>query len=266
MTRTILVTGGGSGIGRAVAALFAADGEHVFITGRRKDRLEAAAEEIAGAQADGDQADGVRIGGAESGGARAGGQVTAIVCDHTDPDQLIALAGQLPATVDVLVNNAGGNRDLEGPPPAGLHELAARWRANLEANLLAAVLTTAAVDDRLAAGSTVVNIGSFAADRGAGSYGAAKAGMNTWNIFLAKQLGPRGITCNVVAPGYIDETEFFHGRKTPEFHAERVAETLVHRPGRPADIAEAVRFLASPAARHITCQVLRVDGGVIHSR
>jgi 3-oxoacyl-[acyl-carrier protein] reductase len=239
--RTILVTGGGSGIGKAVATLFAADGDRVFITGRRKDLLEAATEEIPG-------------------------DVTAVVCDHTDPDQLIALAAQLPPGLDVLVNNAGGNRDMEGPPPAGLHELAARWRANLEANLLAAVLTTAVVDDRLGPGSAVVNIGSFAADRGAGSYGAAKAGMNTWNIFLAKQLGARGITCNVVAPGYIDETEFFHGRKTPEFHAERVAETLIQRAGKPADIAEAVRFLASPAARHITCQVLRVDGGVVHSR
>ncbi|MCT2590998.1 SDR family oxidoreductase [Streptomyces sp. N2-109] len=241
MSRTVLVTGGGTGIGRAVAAAFAAGGDHVVITGRRAEVLHHTAKEI-------------------------GPLVTALPCDATDPDQLQDLRGRLPDTVHVLVNNAGGNRDLGAAPTADLRLLAERWRANLDANLLAAVLTTAAVDQLLTDGGAVVNVGSFAADRGAGSYGASKAAMNTWNIALARQFGPRGVTCNVVAPGYVEDTEFFGDRRSEQFRRDRVAETLVGRAGRTEDVAEVVRFLASPAARHITGQVLRVDGGVIPTR
>lgn len=241
MTRTVLVTGGGTGIGKAIAAAFLADGDHVVISGRREDVLRRAAEEL-------------------------GGSVTALPCDATDPEQLERLGERLPDALHVLVNNAGGNREFDAPPPGDLRSLAERWRANLDANLLGAVLTTAAVDKQLVSGGAVVNISSFAADRGAGSYGAAKAAMNSWNIFAARQLGPRGVTCNVVAPGYVDHTEFFRDRRSQQFHDARVAETMVGRAGRPEDMAQVVRFLASPAARHITGQVVRVDGGVIPTR
>lgn len=242
MSRTVLVTGGGTGIGKAVAREFLALGDRVVITGRRPQALAEAAADL------------------------GGDRISTEVCDHTDPAALEALRDRLAGEVQVLVNNAGGNLDLQGPPPGDLAALAERWRTNLEANLLAAVLTTAAVDKQLTEGGTVVNIGSFAADRGAGSYGAAKAAMNTWNMALARELGPRGLTANVLAPGYIDNTEFFHGRKTDEFHANRVAETAVKRAGAPEDVARVAVFLASPAARHITGQVLRVDGGVITTR
>ncbi|MFI9810030.1 SDR family NAD(P)-dependent oxidoreductase [Streptomyces sp. NPDC052301] len=241
MARTVVVTGGGTGIGKAVAQAFLADGDNVVITGRREEVLRRAAQEL-------------------------GGAVSAHACDHTDPEQVEALRDKLPDVVHVLVNNAGGNRDFDAAPPGDLRAVAERWRANMDANLLGAVLTTAALDKLLVSGGAVVNISSFAADRGAGSYGAAKAAMNTWNIFVARQLGGRQVTANVVAPGYIDATEFFRDRRSGEFHAERVAETMVGRAGRPEDVAETVRFLASSAARHITGQVLRVDGGVIPTR
>ncbi|MGW0767403.1 SDR family NAD(P)-dependent oxidoreductase [Streptomyces sp. NPDC002676] len=241
MTRIVLVTGGGTGIGKATAAAFAASGDRVFITGRRAELLEQTAKEL-------------------------GSQVTALACDATDLEQLQALAGQLPGELNVLVNNAGGNRDLGAAPARGLQALADSWRANLESNLMGAVLTTAAVDGLLVRGSTIVNIGSFAADRGAGSYGAAKAAMGSWNIALARQLGPRGITCNVVAPGYIEDTEFFGETRTDGFRKVRLEETLVGRVGNSEDIAQTVHFLASPEARYITGQVLRVDGGVIPTR
>ena len=236
MTRNVLVTGGGTGIGRAVAAAFAADDDTVVITGRRPDPLHATADEL-------------------------GAAVQAVVCDATDPAQVDTLAGELPASVDVVVHCAGGNTDFDRDPPHDLTSLAANWRANLDTNLTSAVLVTAAVRDRLTDGAAVVNIGSIAADKGAGAYGAAKAAVASWNIDLAAELGPRGVTANVVAPGYIADTEFFRDKLTDERRDALIDATHTKRAGIPDDIAGTVRFLASPAARQITGQVIAVNGG-----
>jgi 3-oxoacyl-[acyl-carrier protein] reductase len=239
--RTIVVTGGSSGIGRAVAARFAADGADVVVTGRRQDALRAAADEI---------------------GARA------VVCDAADPAAVEAALDRFPDRIDVLVNNAGGNTDLSRPEAHDLPGLAASWHANLSANVVSAVLTTTALSDRLVTGGAVVLIGSIAADRGSrsGSYGAAKAALAAWNVDLSAELGARGITSNVVSPGPIADTAFFGERLTDERRAAYVAATRNKREGRSADIAEAVFFLASPGARHITGQVLNVNGGAVTTR
>ncbi|WP_308294991.1 SDR family oxidoreductase [Streptomyces sp. NK08204] len=234
------MTDGGTGIGKAAAA-FAACGDRVFITGRRAEVLQRTAKE-------------------------PGSQVTALPCDITDVEQLQAIAGQFPGELHVLVNNAGVNRGLGATPPRGLRALADSRRADMESNLMGAVLTTAAVGGLLVRGAAIVDINSFAADRGAGSHGTAKAAMSSWNTALARQLGPRGITCNVVAPGCIEDTEFLGGTRTEGFRKVRLEETLVGRVGHSEDIAQTVRFLASPEARYITGQVLRVDGGVIPTR
>ncbi|MFF0743196.1 SDR family NAD(P)-dependent oxidoreductase [Streptomyces sp. NPDC004111] len=257
MERDILVTGGATGIGRAVARHFAALGDRVVITGRRPGPLKETAEAL-----------GVR----------------AETCDHTDPAALLRLVAALPGSIDVLVNNAGGNTDFDAVPLKGTEdagdapdsdgtaharELAAYardFRANLDANLVSAALTTKALADRLADGGAVVQIGSIAADQGAGSYGAAKAGLASWNVDLAGILGARGITANVVSPGYIADTEFFRDRLADSRREFLIASTAVGRPGVPDDIAEAVAFLASPAARHITGQVLNVNGGAYRTR
>jgi 3-oxoacyl-[acyl-carrier protein] reductase len=236
VTRTIVVTGGATGIGRATAERFRADGDEVVITGRREDVLAKAAADI---------------------GARA------VVCDATDPVQVQRLVDELPERIDVLVNNAGGNTDF-GREQGGLAQLKANWLANLEANLLSAVLTTTALGPRLT--TAVVHLGSIAGARGPGSYGASKAALATWNLDVAAELGPRGVTSNVVAPGFTADTEFFQGRLTGERRAWLLEATMTKREGTVADIAGTIHFLASDAGRHVTGQVLHVNGGALTSR
>lgn len=238
MTRTVLVTGGSGGIGRAIAARFAADRAQVVVSGRHADTVERTAKDL-----------GVR----------------GVVCDATDPTQTAALAEQLP-TVDVLVNAAGG---LPAPAPDGvppLEALLAEWSSSLSRNLLSAVLTTASVRDRLTNGGTVISIGSIGAERRGGSYGAAKAALGAWNTSLSAQLAPHGVTSNVISPGYVTGTDFFRGGMTDARHTALVQETHNQRPGTPDDIAETAFFLASPGARHITAQTLHVNGGAFTTR
>jgi 3-oxoacyl-[acyl-carrier protein] reductase len=239
MKRLVLVTGGGRGIGRAVAARFRADGDDVVVTGRDHERLAATAAEI---------------------GARP------VVCDAADPEQVSRLASDLGAGLDVLVNMAGGNRDLERRPGAGLAAIRSAWLANLEANLLSAVLTTAAVDGRLRPGGCVINVGSIGAEYAGSSYGAAKAALAAWTAGLSATLGPRGVTANVIAPGYVAGTGFFRGQLSDERRATLIESTHTGRAGEPADIAETAFFLASAGARHITGQTVHVNGGAHTTR
>jgi 3-oxoacyl-[acyl-carrier protein] reductase len=237
--RHVVVTGGGTGIGRAIAAAFARDGDQVVITGRRPEPLARTAAEL-------------------------GEGVRAVAFDASDPVQVERALADLPTSVDVLVNNAGGNTDIGAPEPAGLAEVAAAWRANLEANVLSAVLMTTALRARLAAGGAVISFSSIAAHRsGAGSYSAAKAAVEAWNLTLAADVGADGITANVIAPGFIDGTEFFRGRMTDSRRSTLIAQTATGRAGTADDIAAAVRFLASPAASHITAQTIHVNGGAL---
>jgi 3-oxoacyl-[acyl-carrier protein] reductase len=266
LARNVLVTGASGGIGRAIAARFAADGDAVVITGRDAERLRRAADDL---------------------GARG------VVCDAADPEQVASLRAGLGDTLDVLVNNAGGNTDFDsadaaggergvggggergagggegggaGGCRAGLERLAASWRANLDANLISAVLTTDAVADRLADGGSVISIGTIGAERGGGSYGAAKAALASWNAYLSAEIGPRGVTANVVSAGYIAGTNFFRERLTSQRRETLIAATHDKRPGRPDDIAETAYFLASPGARHITGQTIHVNGGAFTTR
>ena len=233
--REIVVTGGGTGIGYAVAAAFAQAGERVTITGRREKVLTEAATLT---------------------GARP------VVFDAADPAAVEAALAELPDRIDVLVNNAGGNTDfLDGDDKAGLAGFAAAFERNLRSNVVSAALVTHALRDRLADGARIVTIGSIAAHTGAGSYGAAKAAVEAWNVSVAREFGPRGITANVVAPGLIGETEFFHGQLSDRRRDWLIGNTMNKRPGTPDDVVAVVTFLASPAAGHVTGQVVHVNGG-----
>jgi 3-oxoacyl-[acyl-carrier protein] reductase len=237
--REVVVTGGGTGIGYAIAEAFCEAGDRVTITGRREAVLAGAATKLG---------------------------ATPVVFDASDPAAVEAALPSLPARVDVLVNNAGGNTDTGREEPTDLAGLAAAWRANLDANVFSAVLVTAALTPRLADGARIVTLGSIAARTGAGSYGAAKAAIEAWTVSVAAELGPRGITANVVSPGLTVDTEFFRGRLTEQRQQRLVAATRNGRPGTPADVAATVRFLCSPEAGHLTGQVIHVNGGAYLGR
>lgn len=128
------------------------------------------------------------------------------------------------------------------------------------------MLTFAELGPRLTNGGTVINIGSIAAESGAGSYGSAKAAVSSWTIGLAKSLGQRGITANVISPGFIADTEFFKGQLTAERERDLISATQNNRRGSPDDIAALALFLASPGAAHITGQTLHVNGGTFTTR
>jgi 3-oxoacyl-[acyl-carrier protein] reductase len=239
MARNVVVTGGGTGIGLEIARRFVEAGERVVIVGRRRAVLDAAVAEL-------------------------GGSITPLVCDLADPDEVEAALHALPARIDVLVNNAGSRETGFGVGP---HALLARWRGDFERNVLTAVLLTESVRDRLTPGEgRVVTISSIAALRGAGSFGAAKASLHAWNHFLAAQLGPSGITANIVAPGTVAGTEFFGPRLDEAEVSRRAARTLLGRIGETGEVAAAVHFLASPGAGFITGEILHCNGGELLGR
>jgi 3-oxoacyl-[acyl-carrier protein] reductase len=238
MTLTAVVTGGGTGIGRAIAAQLVSDGVEVVITGRRADVLATAAKEI---------------------GARD------VVFDATEPGAVEAALADLPESVDILVNNAGANMARQGMKSGDLTALRALWIADYESNVISAVLVTEALLPRLAEGGRVISIGSIAGVRGNGSYGPAKAALVTWNVELAKKLAGKA-TANIVAPGMTVETDFFNNTLTEDRRKFLVGEIPSGRPGTPADVAAAVSFLASAGAAHVTGQVLHVNGGGFNGR
>ncbi|MFF4352346.1 SDR family NAD(P)-dependent oxidoreductase [Streptomyces sp. NPDC001530] len=241
MARNVVISGGGTGIGLAAAQVFAADGDRVLLLGRRAEMLEKAG--VPGA--------------------------LTYAADLSDPHSVRGVAQFVAdefGTVDVLVHSAGGAGHLE--PKAETEEpleaVAHDWTVNFRLNTLTAALLTEALRDRLASpGGRVLFLSSIAAYRGSGSgaYAASKAALHPYAFDLARELGPRGITVNVVAPGYVEDTGFFGGEIEPARRERLIAETSTGRAGTPGDIAATLHWLASPGAGHITAQVIQVNGG-----
>ena len=237
-----LVTGGGTGLGRAIAGSLAAAGARVVITGRTEASLSEAA-------------------------AALPGDVTCRVHDVTDLAGHSALVDEIEASVgplDVLVNNAG--RHLKTPfadtDPEAL-------RAVVETNLIgAAELTRMAVKRMLPRGrGSVLMISSMSGLMGltgVSAYSLTKAGLLGLTRALSVELGPSGIRVNAICPGFIDTAMFRQAMQGDPARFTRITDRIpLPSLGTPEDIGDAVAFLCSDRGRYLNGVVLPVDGGFV---
>ena len=240
--RTILVTGGSRGIGRGICLAFAHADNHIFFNYSSAGEAAAQTEQLV----------------AEAGGTATGIQVN--VASEKEVSEFVARALDETGRVDVLVNNAGITRD-------GLivRMKEADWEAVLNVNLKGAFLCTKAVTKPMMKQryGRIINVSSVvgvSGNPGQANYVASKAGIIGLTKGVARELASRGITANVVAPGYI-ETDMT--ADLPDKAKEAmVSQIPLGRSGTPEDIAAAVVFLASDQAAYITGQVLHVSGGM----
>lgn len=236
------MTGAGRGIGRAIALRFASAGADVVCVSRTAENAEKVAGEV----------------------RALGRRAWAVAVDVADGSQVAGAAERILAEagrVDILVNNAGVTRD-------GLlmRMSEADWDLVLNTNLRGAFAFTKAFTRALLKqrSGRIINIASvigLMGNAGQCNYAASKAGLIGFTKSVARELGSRGITCNAIAPGFI-ETDM-----TSVLDEEQRAGLLKQIPlggfGRGEDIAEAALYLAGPGGRYVTGQVLVVDGGMV---
>ena len=241
--RTALVTGGSRGIGRAIGLRLAGQGADVAFSYRGNESAAKAT-----------------VGDIEALG-RKGLAVQADVSDADAADGLVKTVIDAFGKIDILVNNAGITRD-----DLIMRMSVEAFREVLETNLFGAFYMTKAVTRPMlkAKGGRIVNITSVsgqAGQTGQANYSSAKAGLIGLTKATARELASRSITCNAVAPGFVD-TELT--RDLPEALKEQLrAATPLGRFGETEEIAAAVAFLVSDEAAFITGQVLAVDGGLV---
>ncbi len=236
--QVVVVTGASRGIGRAIAEGFAKEGGRVACVATTEKGAFSTAEAI-------------------------GGGAKGYACDVSDTNAVEALFTKIQeelGTPSVLVNNAGINRDT-----LMMRMKDEDWDRVLDVNLKGAFLCIRAVTRVMmkARYGRIINVSSIIGQTGAAgqaNYAASKAGLFGLTMSVAKELGSRGITCNAVAPGFI-ETDMTEALP-PELKESVIKTAPVGRLGSPRDVAPAVLFLASTDAAYITGQTLTVDGGL----
>lgn len=239
--RVAIVTGASRGIGKAIALRLARDGRHVVLVARSEGPLSEVKAEI------------------ERGGGVASTKVVDIADNAAFATMIEGVASEL-GRLDILVNNAGITRD----------NLVLRMSDQEWGDVLSTNLTSAFVAIRAAARpmmknkfGRIVNIASTSGvvgNAGQANYAAAKAGLIGLSKTIARELGGKGITCNVVAPGYI-ETDMTS--VLPQEIKDKILGVLaVRRLGAPEDIAAAVAYATSDESGYFTGQMIVVDGGM----
>jgi 3-hydroxybutyrate dehydrogenase len=263
--RTVVVTGGGRGIGRAIALSFAAPSAHVIVAGRTAETLERTADEI----------------------RARGAQATAIVMDVADPESVAAGFARLRADgdagamssasarppaaasqIDVLVNNAG----VGGGEPVETSDIE-RWRRTLDVNLFGMYLVTRACLPLLRDEGRIINLSSVLGRFGVPGYTAycaAKHGVIGFTRALSLELAPRRITVNAMVPGWVD-TEMSVAGMTQgaramgitfeQFRNQALQAVPLKRMIQPDEVARLAGFLAAPESSMITGQAYNICGG-----
>lgn len=242
--KRVLITGGTRGIGRTMVIAFADCGARVVTCGRSDSPQAASLAQRLGTDS---------------------GRHAVVAADVTADDDVVRLAAtchEVLGGLDVIVNNVGvdGTAPLGaqvGGPPDG------EWPRVLSANLTAAYMVLHATLPDLADGGSVINMGASVALRGrpgSAHYTASKSALIGLTRSLARELGPRGIRVNTVAPGVIADGP--DGGPPPETAARLARMIALGRLGTPAEVASAVLFLASDLSRYISGITLNVDGGI----
>lgn len=242
--RVAVVTGAGTGIGRATAILLARRGAGVAICGRRQDKIDEAAARI----------------------RETGRRALGVQTDVRKPDQCKALIEAVVAEfgkIDILINNAGG---AHGHVPLAAMDLA-KWDRDVALNLSAAMYCSqAALPQLKASKGCVVNISSLAGVNGTGgvgAYSAAKAGLQMLTRVASSEWGGYGIRVNCIACGMISTEAAREGWDKRGYDAAAIAKQAfgLRRYGEMDEAAQAIVFLASDAASYITGETLTVGGG-----
>src|SRR5712675_454564 len=240
--RVAFVTGASQGIGRACALKLSAEGATIAVAARNQDKLEELVREING----------------------AGGKAAAFALDVCDEEQVKSIVKGLITQfgkIDILVNNAGITRDQ-----LVMRMKRADWDAVLQTNLTSAYLCIQQVIPSMLKQrwGRIINITSIfgqMGQAGQANYSASKAGLIGLTMAIAREVGSRNITCNAVAPGFIETA--MTAVLSDEFKQTAVKQIPLGRVGTPEDIANSVAFLASEEAAYITGHVLNVNGGML---